>query len=131
MKLNILVNEEEDPIFVGFVKENVYVPTLYLVAQYPDMVQAIWLKEGVEQFVLKGANVMCPGVERYPEVEKGTVIAVKNSKGVGVATGYMENTGAEGIACTIVHYLGDKLWDYGSKMLSHVKYADVQEAPKV
>lgn len=124
LKLSVLVNEEEDPMFICFTKENTYLPTLYLIAQYPDLVPAMYLKEGVEVFVLKGANVMCPGVEVFPEVEKGGVIAVKNSKGVGVAVGYMEDRGNEGIGCTVVHYLGDKLWEYGSKMMSTVKFVE-------
>lgn len=86
--------------------------------------KAIWLKEGVEQFVVKGANVMCPGVEVFPELAEGAVVAVKSSKGIGMAVGYMGVSGKEGVACTVVHYLGDKLWEYGSKMISPVKYAE-------
>jgi len=41
-----------------------YYPTIIVVEWFPDLIKIkIKLKKGVEDFLLKGANLMWPGVE--------------------------------------------------------------------
>lgn len=71
---------------------------------------------------------MCPGVDIFPDVEEGKIVGVRNSKGIFVAIGYMGQKGVEGVACNVVHYLGDKLWEYGSKLMSPVKFQELKQS---
>ena len=42
--------------------EGVTVPTLKLIHSYPDMYPKFMADAGALKFVLKGANIMCPGL---------------------------------------------------------------------
>ena len=32
---------------------------------------------------------MCPGVDKFPQLDEGKIVSVRNSKGIPVAVGYM------------------------------------------
>ena len=55
----ILVNKE--PLFIQL-RDNLYLPTLRLLHRYPDCMHTVQVDRGAIKFVLKGADVMCPGL---------------------------------------------------------------------
>lgn len=147
-KIKIL-SDEKDPLMVDTTSNGDYFPTIYLLSLYPNMVNIVFvLKPGVEKFLYTGANLMWPGVEPFSSDEtfcRGKIVAIVTSQGFICAIGttscdkkeYEAHKGKEGIAAFILHYYGDELFDWGSKILktktknelneSHDKKNDEQE----
>jgi len=55
----ILVNKE--PLFIQL-RDQHYLPTLRLLHRYPDIMRSVQVDRGAIKYVLKGADVMCPGL---------------------------------------------------------------------
>ena len=55
----ILVNKE--PLFIQL-RDQHYLPTLRLLHRYPDIMHKVQVDRGAIKYVLKGADVMCPGL---------------------------------------------------------------------
>ena len=55
----ILVNKE--PLFIQL-RDSHYLPTLRLLHRYPDCMHKVQVDRGAIKYVLKGADVMCPGL---------------------------------------------------------------------
>ena len=73
----ILVNKE--PLFIQL-RDQHYLPTLRLLHRFPDIMPKVRVDRGAIKFVLKGADVMCPGLTsaggRLGDVELPTETAV-------------------------------------------------------
>lgn len=101
-----------------------YFPNLKILHTYPDILPKIQVDKGAIKFVLKGADIMCPGMTssgaRLPEVNlpKDTVIAIyAEGKEHALAVGLTSMSTDEiksinkGIGVRNIHVLGDGLWD--------------------
>ena len=69
-------------------KRNQYYPSLYLLFQLTDIVPfKVFLKEGVEQYIFNGADLMWPGVKTLSSEEFSAndivVIFAKNKQVIG------------------------------------------------
>lgn len=72
----ILVNKE--PLFIQL-RDSHYLPTLRLLHRYPDIMPRVQVDRGAIKYVLKGADVMCPGLTSAGgrlDVELGSDVAV-------------------------------------------------------
>lgn len=129
----VIYSDEEFPLFVDSTGNGDFFPSLYTVDAYPDICRTISMKSGVESFLLKGANLMWPGVadiEELPaDLEADSVVVVRKEDGVPVAVGALaedvekvQNGKQEGVACYILHLEGDSLWNAGSKQHGEVKW---------
>lgn len=100
---------------------------VYAANFYPDLCRNIYLKEGVESFIFKGANLMWPGVadlESLPaDLNADDVVAIRKSGDnlvVAIAAlasepGKVNKAKPEGQAAFILHMQGDSLWNVGNK----------------
>jgi predicted ribosome-associated RNA-binding protein Tma20 len=101
---------------------------------YPDLCSNVFIKEGVEAFIFKGAHLMWPGVENVDSVcrpisaqtmswpsdgqpTRSKSVGLKRLVAVGALAcdieGLKDKERAEGIACYILHLEGDQLWNSG------------------
>jgi predicted RNA-binding protein (TIGR00451 family) len=96
---------------------------LYIAIAYQPLIKSLIINEGVEAYIFNGANLMWPGVRSYEglgEFSKDETVGIRNSKGEMIAIGAMgcgkkDLTDTSGVAVYILHYLGDKLWEMGTK----------------
>ncbi len=110
----ILVNNE--PLFFYF--ENRLVPTLKLLFEQ-DVLKKITVDMGAVKFVVKGADVMRPGITNIEEnIEKNELIVIideTHSKklAVGIAIfSTVEMTSLDsGKVIKNLHYVGDEIWN--------------------
>jgi PUA domain protein len=105
-----------------FKYENEWVPTLHLLHQYPTLLPLVQVDEGAIKFVLKGADIMAPGLLSKggylpPGLEAGTVVAIRaegktNILAIGVLTSSSDEIrkAGKGSVITNLHFLNDGLW---------------------
>ena len=118
-------------MFSPDIKSNVIFPSLYLLFKFQNLAKlGLFLKEGVETFVFKGADVMWPGVS-HVNVEEFTqndmvVVYAQESKGdqlnffpvaVGKMTGNGIPSSMKGKAIQVEHFLFDELWNMGDRKM--------------
>ena len=94
-----------------------WVPALPLLMMKPALLPAVVVDMGAVPHVVKGADIMRPGVVEIPEADKGSLVVVvdeRNRKPLVVAklllSGAEARTTNEGKACENLHFVGDKLW---------------------
>ena len=99
-----------------------WLPTLRVLHKYPSMMPKMQVDEGAIKFVLRGANVMAPGLTsaggRVEDgVERGTSVQItaegcQHACAVGIASLSSEELKAKptGQAVESYHSLGDGLW---------------------
>jgi len=96
-------------------------PTLRLVHKYPSMLPKLRTDTGAIKFVLKGANIMCPGFTsaggRMESVEKGMPVQiVAEGKEHAMAVGYTLMSTEDmarinkDVGVQNLNYMGDGLW---------------------
>mmetsp|Transcript_46165 Transcript_46165/g.86486 ORF Transcript_46165/g.86486 Transcript_46165/m.86486 type:complete len:187 (-) Transcript_46165:121-681(-) len=102
-------------------RDGPWLPTLRLLHRFPSMMPKMQVDKGAIKFVLKGANIMCPGLTSpgaaMEDVEAGTAVQITaegtvHACAVGVTTKSTDeirkvnkDTGIDH-----VHYLNDGLW---------------------
>ncbi len=73
---------------------------------------------GALPFILKGADVMRPGIVELDEFNRGEIVAVKNMKGLTIAVGIALFSSEEmksmekGKVIETLHYIKDEVWKY-------------------
>ncbi|KAI8923701.1 hypothetical protein BC831DRAFT_469880 [Entophlyctis helioformis] len=100
-----------------------YYPTLRVLHRFPDIMPKVQVDRGAIKFVLKGADVMCPGLTspggRLPDEDLPceTIVAIMaEGKEHAVAIGLTRMTVSsiksvnKGTGLLNVHYLNDGLW---------------------
>jgi translation initiation factor 2D len=122
----------EDP--VGFTScGDEVIPSLYSLWSCQSNIFAVHVPPAVSTFVLRGANLMLPGIQRrgIPQIEFGfptgaiiTVQVLGNPYPVAVGRAilsgpeiYASGIDAKGCAVEILHFFGDGLWKLGSKTI--------------
>lgn len=106
---------------VCFKKAKEYIPSLWLLHQYPFILPFFQVDKGAIRFVLSGANIMCPGLTspggKMEDVEPGTIVAIHaEGKTHAIAIGITTLSTKEireinkDIGVNNVHYVGDDLW---------------------
>ena len=109
------------PVFLRF-RDGPYFPSLRLLHQYPQMMPAVRVDKGAIKFVLKGADIMCPGLtsagaDVSVDLGEGAPVAVyAEGKVNALATGVTKMSTADirrinkDVGVATVHFLGDPLW---------------------
>jgi PUA domain protein len=122
------VETAEDEGFTVFLVEGVpmafrtegrVVPTVKGLLEFPATRRFVTVDEGAVPFLLRGADVMAPGVvDADPEVAEGDVVWVREEKhkrplavGVALMDGKTMAAAEKGKAVRTLHHLRDKLWD--------------------
>jgi len=125
-KMQLYIAGDTPILFDVSGKGDIY-PTLYTILLYPNLVPFLEVNTGVESFIFGGANLMWPGVKNRANLGKfykDDVRYIKASNGIPIAVGTMACTSEElaasgptGTAMFVLHFLEDKLWLSGPKLL--------------
>ena len=78
---------------------------------------------GAVRFVCNGANIMSAGINDVsPEIVKGQYVWIRDEthhKPLGVGKALLDGkdmlASKQGKAIEALHYIGDKVWEYGAK----------------
>jgi len=123
-----MILNDDVPLFYN-IRGGPFFPSLRLLHQFPHLLPSWQVDTGAIQFVMDGANIMCPGFTS----EGGTKDATRSVKTVKLAAGepvaiYAQDKGSalaiglvmmssgdivtrnKGVAVENIHYLGDELW---------------------
>lgn len=106
-------------------RDRQWVPTLRLLHEYPSMMPKMQVDRGAVRFVLRGSNVMCPGLTspggRMEEVPANSVVQIavegkQHSCAIGITTMSTEEIRRtnKGPCIETLTYLNDGLWTVGS-----------------
>lgn len=106
------------PLFFQ-VPGNQVCPNLILVLEYPDLLPCVYVDEGAVRALLRGADLMAPGIKQCPqEFEEGQVIAIRLldqeeafAIGVSVVSSEDIKRNPKNTAIEIKHILKDALWE--------------------
>eukprot|EP01083_Nonionella_stella_P212961 768500_1 len=159
IKLKTMSPSDKVPIFFFQMKVNgedcVY-PTLYLLWKVPNFLPCICIHSPVSQFILRGADLMLPGVARQAHryytqnTSTNTVYAkdlstvrvndVFSIKVIGnplpIAIGYsilcateISGDGAKGRFMKMMHIFRDQLWEFGGKVKPNAGFLSKQINP--
>ena len=129
---------DNDPVFVQpDVALNFYFPTIFALYRYPSLLPPIIMKQGVEKYILNGANLMWAGVGQYAYLGKclDKVVSIATSNkiviGVGIINTISEESFKSGVACKLLHYISDGIMQMGNqKILEKPVYAIIPQIPK-
>jgi PUA domain protein len=110
-----------DGNIICFKKGKEYIPTLWLLHQYPFILPKYQVDKGAIKFVLSGANIMCPGLTspgaKMEDVDVGALVAIhaegkEHAIAIGITTMSTKDirTINKDIGVNNVHYVGDDLW---------------------
>ena len=91
-----------------------------LIAMFPS----VYIDEGAVKFILKGADVMRPGITKFDEWgEKDKLLVIRDQeRGRGLAVGRSVVPSSEmagmskGIAVKNLHHAGDRIWESYKKV---------------
>lgn len=106
---------------ICFKKGKEFIPTLWLLHQYPFILPKYQVDKGAIRFVLSGANIMCPGLTspggKMDDVDVGSLVAIHaegktHAIAIGITTMSTQEikTINKDIGVNNVHYVGDDLW---------------------
>ncbi len=122
-----LVVINKSPKFFQVHEKEQWVPLLRLLHQYPDLLPVVQVDRGAIKFVLKGADIMAPGLTSAggalgnTTMESGTYVAVKaEGKEQILAIGRLTMSTKDirainkGTAIENLHFLNDGLWNTAS-----------------
>ena len=111
----IAINDE--PSFFYF--ENKLVPTLKLVIK-KEILKKVVVDMPAVPFMVKGADVMRPGIKQLEDFEKGDFVAIvdetyKKPLAIGLAMFSSDNIKAmdKGKVIKNLHWVGDDIWNIG------------------
>ncbi len=111
----ILVNGH--PFF--FYYEKILVPTLKLILEN-NILKIITVDMGAVKFVVKGADIMRPGITKIDEtIESNELVIIvdeKHNKAIGIGLALVSGKEMQNITSGKVvknlHYVGDRIWNY-------------------
>eukprot|EP00922_Rhytidocystis_sp_ex-Travisia-forbesii_P006299 GHVS01009131.1.p1 GENE.GHVS01009131.1~~GHVS01009131.1.p1 ORF type:complete len:182 (-),score=11.48 GHVS01009131.1:460-1005(-) len=118
--ITVVLSETKEPLFFQY-RDGPWVPTLRIVHKYPSMLPKMQVDRGAIKYVLRGSNIMCPGLTstggRMETVGKNVVVQVtaegkSNACAVGITTMSSDDirTKNKDICIETYHYLNDGLW---------------------
>ncbi|EGC35310.1 hypothetical protein DICPUDRAFT_152384 [Dictyostelium purpureum] len=124
-----IISQENNPIFFEFY-DKLY-PTIYTFFKIPTFFTIIYIYPLVYQYIESGADLMFQGILNKDDVPKkeGQLVSVclkgsnypiafgETIQNITEPTDGITPIEYKGKAISIIHYLNDKLWEYGTKKL--------------
>ncbi|CDR94217.1 cell cycle regulator protein, putative [Babesia bigemina] len=105
-------------------RDGPWIPSMRLVHKYPEMMPRMQVDKGALKFILRGSNVMCPGLTSeggaMDDVERGEVVIVVDGRPHACAVGITTMSTKEireknkDICIENMHYLNDGIWKFGT-----------------
>ena len=120
---NKLVFLDNKPCFIYLNEEIIF--TVFGIDKLRPKENFVVIDMGAVKFVTSGADVMAPGItDADTSIEKGDQVWIcdeKNHKplaiGIAIITGEQMINEKKGKAIKVIHYVGDKIWDFVAKSL--------------
>jgi PUA domain protein len=121
--INLIVVNKQVLFFQ--MRDQQWLPTLQILHKFPDLLPKVQVDRGAIKFVLKGADIMCPGLTSKggkldEPVEKNKPVAIyAEGKEHALAIGFTKLSTEEiktlnkDIALENLHFLNDGLWTIG------------------
>lgn len=107
---------DNKPIF--FKIDSFWSPTLHILLQHPDLLPKVTVDKGAIRFVVKGADIMRPGIVACEECSADAlVVIVDETVGKPIAVGKTLFSSAvlleksEGKVLINLHRVGDEIWN--------------------
>lgn len=123
IKKEDIVDKADDFILIQgkklfFYHDNEVVPTLHALLKQNTILKKVIVDMGAVKFVIKGADIMRPGIRKLDEniVKNEFVVIVDETHGKPLAVGKMLFSGEEVMAMNSgkviknLHYIGDEIW---------------------
>ncbi len=112
--LKVYMYHTEDGSFIVLPVERFYIPFIDHMNMFKDY-PWVEVDEGAAKAILRGADLMAPGIERYTEFDQGEPVVVRygNSHiaiGEAIESSNRLSEMEKGKAIKILHYKGDKFW---------------------
>lgn len=117
----VQISDDETAYFVNerlqlLIIKKQFIPSLFAIYEVEITLPAVYVDQGAVPFVLKGADVMVPGITESDEFAKGDVVVVfyeeTKSKSLGVGIALMSSDEIKktthGKAIKSLHHLKDK-----------------------
>ncbi len=112
----ILVDREP----IAFKKDDKIIPTIKLLLKSLPNKNLVVVDKGAIRFLIKGADVMAPGIVDADEnIKEGDVVFVVDEEhkkpicvGIALMNGKTMKESNEGRAVKNLHYVGDKIWKF-------------------
>ncbi|KAK2195606.1 bifunctional Eukaryotic translation initiation factor 2D/PUA-like superfamily/Uncharacterized domain CHP00451/Pre-PUA domain [Babesia duncani] len=111
-----------DPIFIHL-HAGVVIPTLYTIRKSPNLLPIFLIQSPVSSFILRGADLMIPGIINYSsEFKSGRIAAVQVDGNpcpfaIGICQEPLDEHGflkVAGKALEVLHVYNDGIWKLGS-----------------
>ncbi|KAL0482561.1 hypothetical protein AKO1_014431 [Acrasis kona] len=115
-----VINVDNTPCFFK-IKDTPYFPTIFILSKHANLYPIMQTDKGAVKFVLKGANIMCPGLTTPGanidmSVGAGCLVTITGEgEQEPLAIGFTTMSSQEimevnkGVGIMVVHYRGDKL----------------------
>lgn len=123
IKKDDIIDKTDDFILIQgkklfFYHDNEVVPTLHALLKQNTILKKVIVDMGAVKFVIKGADIMRPGIRKLDEniVKNEFVVIVDETHGKPLAVGKMLFSGEEVMAMNSgkviknLHYIGDEIW---------------------
>ncbi len=124
-KVEVVITDNFDIILVdrepiAFKKDNKIIPTIKLLLKFLPNKNLVVVDRGAIRFLIKGADVMAPGiVDANEDIKEGDFVFVVDEEhkkpicvGIALMDGKTMKESNEGRAIKNLHYVGDKIWKF-------------------
>lgn len=115
-KKDILITDKQ---VVGFYYENKLYPSLNLILQKETNIPCVYLDMGAVPFIVKGADIMRPGIKEVDNFESGDLVILKDwvhkkplALGISLFSSEDIKKMTKNKVIKNIHYIGDYIWDY-------------------
>ncbi|XP_952736.1 LOW QUALITY PROTEIN: cell cycle regulator protein, putative [Theileria annulata] len=110
-------------------RDGPWIPSLRLVHKYPDILPKMQVDSGAIKFVLRGSNIMCPGLTseggKMDDVEADTQVTASgrhNACAIGLTTmstkeialNFLSLEKNKDVCIHTLHYLNDGYWQFNA-----------------
>lgn len=137
-----VAEDTKEPVLFDASGKGELCPSVYALWRAPATLPALVVHAPVSEFVLRGADVMLPGVvfaapEELASLRKGELRAVvARGNPMPFAVGELlvdaadvERSGKKGRALRLLHYVGDELWQMGPKTVPNEGFLGARVVP--
>jgi len=114
---NVLLNVNGNINFFNY--DEIWVPTLKLLHECPELLPSVTVDKGAIKFVSSGANIMRPGITKTDEFNKTQFVAIRECThnkilaiGKSIYSSVELNQMKTGKVIINIHYVGDSIWNY-------------------
>ena len=110
----IIYDGNYEPLLLEEKENSEVFPSIQTLRQFPNILPKIWVDMGAIKFLLNGANLFRPGITKYEQINKGTIIQILNPQGnvlcVGKTIVGSEELPEKGIVANTLIWLNDEIW---------------------